>query len=285
MGHLEERLGLTGKVAVVAGGAGGLGRACVDELAAAGMDLAVCDRDGAALAATVDRHRGGEARVVTVEGDVRDPEVLDALFSQADDAFGRVDVLVNVVGGTFHQSFVNSNPRGWDGLTRTNFTWLLTSTQLAVPRMRAVGGGSIVNFTTSEAHHAAPGFAVYAALKSAVTSLTRTLAVELGPDRIRVNCIAPKIVPTEAMGAIGAEAAAGHEQAARLALPLGRVGTYADIGGCVLFLASDLSEYVTGTTLHPDGGGLAATGWLNWPGAGWTTVPPSDRLESSPPEV
>ncbi len=278
MGHLEQRLGLTGKVAVVAGGAAGLGRACVDELAAAGMDLAVCDRDGPALAATVDRHRAGDARVVTLEGDVRDPEVLDALFAQADAEFGRVDVLINVVGGTFHQSFVDSNPRGWDGLTRTNFTWLLTATQLAVPRMRAVGGGSIINFTTSEAHHAAPGFAVYAAMKSAVTSLTRTLAVELGPDGIRVNCIAPKIVPTEAMGAIGGDAAARHDQAARLALPLGRVGTYADIGGCALFLASDLSAYVTGTTLHPDGGGLAATGWLNWPDEGWTTLPPPDLL-------
>ena len=81
VGHLEQRLGLTGKVAVVAGGAAGLGRACVDELAAAGMDVAVCDRDLAALAATADRHRDGDARGATVEGDVRDPEVLDALFA------------------------------------------------------------------------------------------------------------------------------------------------------------------------------------------------------------
>ena len=214
-----------------------------------------------------------------MEGDARDPDVLEALFAQADDTFGRLDVLVNVVGGTFYQPLVDSNPRGWDGLIRTNFSWPLTSVQLAAARMCAAGGGSVVNFTTSEAHHTAPGYAVYAAMKSAVTSLTRTLAVELGPDGIRVNCIAPKIVPTEAMGAIGSEAATRHAKGVRLAIPLGRIGTFADIGGCALFLATDLSAYVTGTTLHPDGGGLAATGWLNWPGAGWSTLPPSELLE------
>ena len=280
MGHVDQRAGLAGRVAMVVGGAGGLGRACVDDLAAAGVELVVCDRDRAALAAMAARSPSGGARLVTVEGDARDPDSLESFFAEADDAFGRLDVLVNVVGGTFHQPFLDSNPRGWDGLIRTNFSWLLTAVQLAAPRMRAAGGGSIINFTTSEAHHAAPGFAVYAAMKSAVTSLTRTLAVELGPDAIRVNCIAPKIVPTEAMDAIGSEAATRHAQAARLAIPLGRVGTYTDIGGCVLFLASDLSAYVTGTTLHPDGGGLAATGWLNWPGEGWSTLPPSELLEA-----
>ena len=163
--------------------------------------------------------------------------------SRSTRSFGpQLDVLVNVVGGTFRQPFADSVPKGWEVLIRTNFTWMLQATSLAIPGSAPRRGGSIINLTSIEAHRATPGHTVYAAMKSAMHQhLTRTLAVELGPDGIRVNSIAPKIVPTEAMGAIGGEAATRHDQAARLALLLGRVGTYADIGGCALFLASDLS--------------------------------------------
>ena len=142
-----------------------------------------------------------------------------------------MDVLVNVVGGTFRQPFTESVPKGWEALIRTNFTWLLHSTQLAVDRMRP-GGGSIINLTSIEAHRAAPGFAVYAAMKAAVTSLTQSLAVELAPEGIRVNTIAPDFIPTERLEALSEEA--GGEVAAlqrRIATPMGRPGTFADAGG------------------------------------------------------
>ena len=160
MGYLDDRAGLAGKVAVVIGGGAGLGRATVDDLARSNVRVVVCDNDGDALTATSARSELEGTTVVTVEGDGRDPAVLDSVFERVDEAFGRLDVLVNVVGGTFHQAFGVSNPRGWDALIRTNFTWLLSATQLAIPRMRAAGGGSIVNFTSIEGHRATPNFAV-----------------------------------------------------------------------------------------------------------------------------
>ena len=278
MGHLEERAGLAGKAAIVVGGAGGLGRACVDDLAASGVAVVVADRNPDLLQATAERSAAAGTRVVTVEADARDSDAMHELFALADRELGRLDILINVVGGTFHQPFEESNPRGWDAVIRANFLWLLTTTQLAIPRMRAAGGGSIVNFTSIEAHRAAPNYAVYSGMKAAVSNYTRTLALELGPDAIRVNCIAADITPTEGLGDMIFGTLTEEQRAVmqRMAIPMGRVGTYEDIGGCALFLASDLSRYVTGTTLHPDGGAIASAGWFNWPGKGYSNMPPAE---------
>ena len=275
MGFLEQRANLAGRSAIVVGGGGGLGRACALDLAAAGVRVALCDRNETLLAETEGMIVDAGGVVMTGVLDARQPELLAAFFDAVDDVYGpRLDVLLNVVGGTFLQSFADSSPRGWDALIRTNFTWLLHSTHLAVPRMRDAGG-SIINITSIEAHRAAPGYAVYAAMKAAVTSLTRTLAVELGPDRIRINTIAPDMVPTE--GIPGREFL--DPEIARASIPMGRAGTYEDVGGCALFLASDLSRYVTGTSMHPDGGAVASSGWFNWPGLGFRNVVPRPALD------
>ncbi len=282
MGLLEDRANLGGKVAVVAGGASGLGGAIARDLAMAGVDLALCDRDQQALERTAADVAGAGRRVVQATLDVRDRETLAGFFDRADE-LGRLDILVNVVGGTFQSDFADSSPRGWDALVRTNYTWLLHSTSLAIPRMRAGRrGGSIINLTSIEAHRAAPGFAVYAGLKAAVTGFTRSLAVELAHEGIRVNTIAPDMVPTE-----GILASADMEQATgwgddeasvisnAISVPAGRRGRFEDVGNCALFLASDLSSYITGTSLHPDGGALASSGWFRWPDLGYrNTVPP-----------
>ncbi|MGA2305844.1 MAG: SDR family oxidoreductase [Acidimicrobiales bacterium] len=280
MSYLDERADLAGRVAVVVGGGGGIGRACAVDLARAGMHLALADRDPAALDEVAAVIADAGAEVMTSELDARDADALSAFFDQADTRFGaRCDVLVNVVGGTFRQPFAESNPRGWDALIRTNFTWLLHSTQLAVARMRRQGGGSIINITSIEAHRAAPGYAVYAAMKAAVTSLTRTLAVELAPEQIRVNTIAPDYIATPGLDSLAGSAnSATSELQHRIGTPMGRIGTFEDAGGCALFLASNLSSFVTGTTLHPDGGALASAGWFNWPTEGFLNHPPHDVL-------
>ena len=126
--------------------------------------------------------------------------------------------------------------------------------------MRASDGGSIVNFTSIEGHRAAPIFAVYAAMKAAVENFSRSVAVELAPDGIRVNCVAADLVPTEGLVGINGALLNAQEGLAQISIPMGRTGTYADVGGCVLFLASDLSSYVTGTTVHVDGGTYAVIG-------------------------
>jgi 3-oxoacyl-[acyl-carrier protein] reductase len=280
MSYLDDRADLAGRVAVVVGGGGGIGRACAVDLARAGMHLALCDRDSAALDEVAAEVADGGGEVMTAELDARDADALSEFFDRADTRFGaRCDVLVNVVGGTFRQPFAESNPRGWDALIRTNFTWLLHSTQLAVVRMQRQGSGSIINITSIEGHRAAPGYAVYAAMKSAVTSFTRTLAVELAPDNIRINTIAPDYIATPGLASLAGSA--NQETSAlqhRIATPMGRIGTFEDAGGCALFLASNLSSFVTGTTIHPDGGALASAGWFNWPAEGFLNHPPHDVL-------
>jgi 3-oxoacyl-[acyl-carrier protein] reductase len=288
MSFLEDRAALKGKVALVAGGGGGLGQAVALDFARAGMDLALCDRDAESLAETSSRARDAGVKVTDGVLDVREPEALEGFFDLADKELGRIDVLVNVVGGTFRSPFVDVSAKGVDTLIRTNFTWITDATRAGARRMiDQARGGSIMTITSIEAHRAAPGYAIYASMKAAVTQFTRILAVELGPHRIRVNTIAPDIVPTVGMGRF---LRAGEEQSRAIfsetmadpldsiQIPLGRKGVAEDVGNCALFLASDMSSYITGETLHPDGGALAGSGWLNWPGSGWTARPPLSAL-------
>lgn len=276
MGWFEERSGLTGTVAVVPGGAGGLGRAIVTDLADNGVRTAVLDIDPTAageLRASLSE-KGHDTLVV--QGDARDPAELSALFDAAQGRWGRVDILVNVVGGTFRAPFTDTRPKGWDALLRTNLSHVLHACHLAIPLMRAGGrGGSIINISTIEAHRAAPGFAVYAAAKAAVEQFARTLAIELAPDGIRVNNIAPDFVPTPNLERIGTgDNAMLDPEGVKVAIPMGRAGRLTDISHCAVFLASQLSAYITGTTLHPDGGTHASAGWFNWPGEGWANHAP-----------
>lgn len=275
MGFWEERTGLAGRVGIIVGGGGGLGRASAEDLGGAGMRLALCDKDKAGLEETAAAVRDAGGEVITAELDARDPEALAAFFGQVDEAYGdQLHVLVNMVGGTFRANFTDTRPKGWEALVRTNFTWMLSSIQLAIPRMRAAGGGSIINFSSIEGHRAAPRYAVYAAMKAAVNSLSRTLALELGPDGIRVNTVAPDFTPTPNLAALTAGPEEPRQLRDAIGTPMGRCGTYRDVGGCVLFLASDLSSFVTGTALHPDGGAIASSGWFNWPEEGYLNFPP-----------
>ena len=271
MGFLEDRAGLTGKVALIAGGGGGLGRAIALDYARAGMKLVLCDKNEELLNTTVaDVTAASNEAPLAMLIDVRDADAMTKAFADAVEHFGRIDVLVNVAGGTFKADFLDTNARGWDAVIRANFGWLLLSTQLAAQQMLQQGdGGSIINITSIEGHRAAPGYAVYAGMKSAVGNFARTLALELAPQGIRINNIAPDQTPTEGMPM---DYVAEVIQAG---IPMGRQGTYEDIGSCALFLASDLSTYITGTTLHPDGGAFASAGWYNWPGIGYVNNPPA----------
>ena len=274
MGFLEDRAGLTGKVALIAGGGGGLGRAVALDYARAGMHLVVCDKNEELLGQTVRDISDVAEEPLAALIDVRDADAFTTTFNEGVDRFGRLDVLVNVAGGTFKADFVDTNSRGWDAVIRANFGWLLHSTHLAAVQMRKQGdGGSIISITSIEGHRAAPGYAVYAGMKAAVTNFSRTLALELAPDGIRVNTIAPDQTPTEGMPM---DYVAEVIQAG---IPMGRQGTYEDTGNCALFLASDLSSYITGTTLHPDGGAYASAGWYNWPGLGYVNNPPASAFE------
>jgi 3-oxoacyl-[acyl-carrier protein] reductase len=281
---LDEWAALEGKVAVVTGGAGGLGLPITEALAGAGVMVAVCDRDPAAVAAVTERLADIEADAVVECFDVRESSKLAAFIDHVDDKFGKLDVLVNVPGGSFRKPAIDLTPNGVTAVINQNFTHVLEASQHAARKMKAHGsGGNIITVSTVEAHRAMPDMAVYGAMKAAVEQLTRTLAVEWGPSNIRVNTVAPDHFPTENAAKFTWGQRAGEDLLEdRIIIPLRRKGTGRDLAGCVLFLASDLSAYVTGTTLHIDGGTLAAAGWMHWPDGYDNMIPQPviDFLES-----
>jgi NAD(P)-dependent dehydrogenase (short-subunit alcohol dehydrogenase family) len=199
--------------------------------------------------------------------DVRDDEAVARLLDRTRDEFGHVDVLVNNAGGGFHAQFLDVNAKGQTALMNENFTQVTSFIRGCVPLME--GGGSIVNVTTIEAFRAGPGFGIYSAMKAAVENLSKTLALELSDRRIRVNCIAPDVIPTPGDAAlVGHSGAMSEEHEFNQPWPDG--GTTWDCAAAVLFLASDLSRFVTGTTIHVDGGTSAASGWRRGPdGSRW----------------
>ena len=272
-----SRVMLTGKVAIVTGGARGLGRGFAQGLAAFGAKVVIADRkdDAANETAASIRDEGHEALAIAC--DVRDGEQVRAMVDRALRELGGVDILVNNVGGIYlghdlppAQPFVEQTEAVWDASYALNLKSVFHCTSAVARAMIEQGrGGSIINVASSEALRAAPSFAPYAAYKAAIVNLTRTLALELAPHNIRVNCIAPDAIPTEALVASYPELA-GDDAYARH-VPLARAGTPDDAAGAAVFLASELSSFVTGVTIPVEGGLLAAGGWLHHPTLGWTT--------------
>jgi NAD(P)-dependent dehydrogenase (short-subunit alcohol dehydrogenase family) len=217
----------------------------------------MCDRDESGLRATAARVEAAGRRAIASTLDVRDGDAVREWVAELPE----IDVLVNNAGGGFRADFLDVNDKGQDALVRENFTSVTNFVRAVVPKMPADGRASIVNVTSIEAHRAGPGFAVYSAMKAAVANLTKSLALELGSRHIRVNCVAPDVIPTPGIGA---------EMPVKTPLP--RAGSVDDVAGAVVFLACDLSGFVTGTTLHVDGGNWAAGGWGRAPGGSWATA-------------
>jgi NAD(P)-dependent dehydrogenase (short-subunit alcohol dehydrogenase family) len=251
MAVTPESFSLAGRLVVVTGAAQGIGAAVATACAAFGADVAICDRDADGLARTQAATNSSHAQLL----DVRDGDAVRDWIGGLD----RVDVLVNNAGGGFRAGFLDVNDKGQDALVRENFTSVTNFVRACVPKMPA-SGGSIVNITSIEAHRAAPGFAIYRAMKAAVANLTRTLALELGPRLVRVNCIAPDVIPTPGIGDLPVKT------------PLPVAGHVDDVAAAAVYLASDAARFVTGTTLHVDGGNLAAGGWGRTNAGGYETA-------------
>jgi NAD(P)-dependent dehydrogenase (short-subunit alcohol dehydrogenase family) len=284
MGILDERARLDGKTAIVVGGATGIGGAVSRDLARAGVKVALCDMDAAALSETSEAIRQDGRLLLADVLDVRDLPAIERFFAAFDKVASRVDILVNIAGGTRFAMFGDTTPEMWESDARWNYLYVLHTCRQAVPRMRGAGG-SIVNITTIEAHRAAPGYSVYAGYKAALANFSRSLAVELGRERIRVNTVAIESIPTPGTtrirGSFDWKDRARAEELTRagyeMYVPLGRTGTADELSNAVLFLASDLSSFITGTAVHVDGGGWASSGWTRWPEDGWFFPRPSPR--------
>jgi NAD(P)-dependent dehydrogenase (short-subunit alcohol dehydrogenase family) len=277
MGLLDAHKAMASKIAVVVGGAAGyLGRGTTVGLAREGVRIICCDNDREALAAIVPEVEGMGGRITAHYADVTDPASLDAFWDVVEGETDRVDIVVNVPGGVARSMFDRTSRDSHAQDIRLNYAYVVDSCQRALPLLRKSGnGGSIINYTTIEAHRGAATFAVYAGAKAGLTNFSRALAVELGADMIRVNCIASDTTLARASNAALAEedfarlAALGEDALAKsieFYVPQKRPPTVEEVIDGVVFLASDLSRTVTGTTLHVDGGTWAAFGFLDWPG-------------------
>jgi NAD(P)-dependent dehydrogenase (short-subunit alcohol dehydrogenase family) len=263
---------LEGKVAIVTGGGGGIGRGIVERFAAEGASVVFAEVDAERARQT--QAESGEP-VVGIVCDVRDSGAGHALVTAARDNFGRVDVLVNNVGhyGGRRVAFHEQTDDEWDALYRVNLAHVLDCSRAVLSALLEDGrGGSIINVSTIEAFRGIPTRAVYSAFKAGVTGFTKSLAVEYARHGVRVNAIAPDVTETPQVPYskwVGPD----EQHLIPTWVPLGRFGQPADVAGVALFLASDLSAFVTGTTVHVDGGTFAAGGWFPTEEGSWTNRP------------
>ncbi len=264
----QSSVQLGDKVAVVTGGGAGIGRGIARGLASFGAKVAIWEKnpDTAAEAA---EEVGGFGLAV----DVREPDQVDAAMAQTIAGLGHVDILVNNAGAVFWSSILDTSENGFDAMYRANLKHVIICTQRVARDMVEVGhGGSIISVTSIEGVRAAPGYAAYAAAKAGVINFTKTAALEFAPYAIRVNALAPDITMTEGLASVMPE---GAERQFGYTVPLGRAGHVDDLAGAAVFLAGDLSSYLTGQTLHIDGGTQAASGWYHHPQSGAYSLGPT----------
>jgi 3-oxoacyl-[acyl-carrier protein] reductase len=244
---------LTGKVAVVTGASKGIGAAIALHLAAEGAAVVVnysSSKEGAERVVAEITGKGGKA--VAVQANVAKKADIQRLFAEAKKAFGRLDILVNNAGIYEFAPLEEVTPEHFHKLFDLNVLGLLLTTQEAVKHL-GPDGGSIINISSVVATSAPPATSVYSATKAAVDAVTRSLAQELGPRKIRVNAINPGMVETEGFHAAGI-AESDFRRQVEAQTPLGRIGKPRDIGPAAVFLASDDSAWITGETLYIAGG-------------------------------
>ncbi|MCW2831809.1 MAG: putative oxidoreductase [Aeromicrobium sp.] len=261
---------LDGRVGLVTGGASGIGQGIALGLAAFGADVAIVDIDAEGGASTVEQIQALGRRALFVQADLMDADQTTASVATATAELGLVDVLVNNVGGGGRpRPFLEQSPRSRGRVVDLNLGSLFAATHAVAHGLVDAGrGGSIINIASIEALRAAPGFAVYAATKAGMAGFSRTLALELAEHDIRVNVIAPDIVLTD-----GLAAQMPDERVVNRYIPQGRVGTLDDCAAAAVFLASDMSGYMTGNVLNVDGGTYASSGWTRTRDNGWTLFP------------
>lgn len=251
----------SGKVAVVTGGANGIGRGCVERLIEDGASVVIADVDLVGAAEIVARASDRAAFIAT---DVTDEEAVEAAYELAESRFGRVDISINNAGIIFVAPLVQSTSEQWRRLLDVNVMGVVHGSRSAARRMIESGsGGVIINASSGGGRHGVANFAHYCASKAAITMLSQSLAIELAPHRIRVNCYAPGHIQTPLWDGIadGFGALAGLSRDETLAsfletIPWGRFGTPRDVANAVSWLCTDDAEYMSGQCIAMNGAEL-----------------------------
>jgi len=257
-----ELFDLSDRVAVVTGGASGIGRATALALAGAGARVMLADIDETGAKATADAITASGGTAVGARADVTSRAEVDALVARAVDEFGRLDVMGNVAGVPHNELFVDVTDEELERVLSINLRSVVYGCQAAMRVMVPQGSGNIVNISSGAIDTPAPTLSVYAMTKAAVAMLTKTLATEAGRSGIRVNALAPGVILTNFSrqhfvgddGAVDEERLAGYKKRFGGMAPLGRVGEPEDVANAFVYLVSDAASFVTGQILRPNGG-------------------------------
>jgi 7-alpha-hydroxysteroid dehydrogenase len=246
-----DRFRLTDRAAVVTGAGRGIGAATALALAEAGADVVISSRTEDQLAEVAKRIEAVGRRAVVVPADLSDLDTLPGLAEAAKEAFGRLDIVVNNVGGTMPRAFLDTTPGALERAFHFNVSTAHALTRAAVPIMLEGGGGAVVNVSSIAGRTKNRGFVAYGTAKAALTHFTRLAAMDLAP-RIRVNAIAVGSVATSALEVVltNDELRTTMEEST----PLRRIGEPEDIAAAIVYLCSPAGAYVTGKILEVDGG-------------------------------
>lgn len=245
-----------GRVAVVTGGASGMGEATCHELGRRGHRVAVLDLDGEAAQRVSEDLRAEGVAALGVAADVSDRAAVDEAFAKVRNELGPVHILVTSAGLVDFSPFLEITPQSWQRLVDVNLTGTFYCAQVAVPDMLEAGWGRIVMISSSSAQRGSPGMAHYAASKGALLSLTRSLAREYGAAGITVNNIPPSGIETPMQRQSQATGHLPSNEQMAASIPIGRLGSGDDIAAAVGFLCSEEAGFITGQTLGVNGGAV-----------------------------
>ena len=248
-----DRFGLAGKVAVITGGTKGIGLAIAVGFAVCGIKVVVASRKEDHVKEAMEQIRNVGGEVFGVAAHMSKKDDIDELIQKTTDTFGAIDILVNNAAiNPVYGKLIDLSDEAWEKIMSVNVGGYFRCSRTAARRMMEKRGGSIINMGSMGGFKAREGIGAYCISKAAIVMLTKTLARELAPYHIRVNGIAPSIVETRFSKALTSDSEALNR--ALKEIPLGRLAVPADIVGSAIFLASDLSSYITGHTLCVDGG-------------------------------
>lgn len=241
---------LTGKTAIVTGASRGIGAAIARKLCEAGANVALCSRSAEAVAAIADTLNSEGYTAISTAADISKKADVEALIKTVLDRFSQIDILVNNAGITRDTLLMRLQDEDWDAVLQTNLTGTMYCTRAVMRPMLRQRSGRIINISSVIGIMGNPGQASYAAAKAGIIGFTKTIAREVGVRGITVNAIAPGFITTD----MTAQMPQQNQEQLRALIPLRRFGSPEDVADAVYFLASDAARYITGQTLHVDGG-------------------------------